>query len=370
MKIACIYPGSQYAAWSVSEGIVYALRQMGHTAIAFARGREGYPPLTQEILLESDLIFFSGLEHLVNSKALFSDGMSAEDWAKLPAPKCAWYHESFFRDDVNLDFKAYREFADHHFFPASQDADLFNQEHFGAKGRCHWLPFGVDLTVFHPPLCSKCRGKKSEPLIVSDVTRIGASKQGVGAAALCDECYGSGFAAPHKDIPVGFIGLIYGKRKEYLIQLLRHLRVPLHLGKVQVEDIDGVNLDDTVLRLAYNYCRCQIFLNLPSLSRLLVTKVLEVMACGTLLVTPVLDKEGEANMALFEHTKHLIYYKPTNMPFINQLLREQLARPEQCAVIGLAGMAEVRKNHNLTLRMEQIFSTMGLEQSTHGMVRV
>ena len=35
-----------------------------------------------------------------------------------------------------------------------------------------------------------------------------------------------------------------------------------------------------------------------------------------------------------------------------------------------AEMAEVRKNHSLTLRMEQILSTIGLEQSTHGMVRV
>jgi spore maturation protein CgeB len=112
--------------------------------------------------------------------------------------------------------------------------------------------------------------------------------------------------------------------------------------------------------LASNTRECKIFFNLPSMSRLLVAKVFEVMACGTFLLTPLIgDGRGaEQNMKLFESGKHLVYYSPSNMPFTAQLLRDWVS-PEKDAErqkIAEAGCREVHAKHNLKIRLEELLA--------------
>ncbi len=231
---------------------------------------------------------------------------------------------------------------------------MFDQAHF-VKGKSHWLPFGVDTNIFHPPVCLKCGGKRAKSVVITSLK--------AGASELCDECFGAGYdlSSSHKDVGVGFIGAIYGKREVFLRQFAHHLTVKLHVGAVEVRDIDGLNLDSTVRRLAYNYSRCKVFFNLPALSNLIVTKIYEAMACGAMMVTPALSEAAAKNMEQFEHIKHLLYYRPENMGFVNQILKECVERNSEREARAIAGYREVREKHNLEKRMEELLTVMGLE---------
>ena len=349
MKIALAFSGKISSAWSVSDGILLTLSRMGHEVIGFCLGRQGTQArITKEILEQQDLIIISGLEHFMHPKELsetkyynfLSEHMTEEDWASLKVPTAAWYHESFVREDQNYDFTRLIPFADHHFFPAQQDAEMLSPQ---LPNHVHHLPFGVDLAVFRPQVCLECAGKKV-------------------SLEICTSCYGSGFAPNNPDLSVGFIGLVYNKRQHFLNNFLKHCKVPLHIGAVVVQDMDGIDAHETALRLARNYRRCKVFLNMPSLSKLLVTKVLEVMACGTMLVTPMLDGDAECNMAPFTNAKHLIYYAPKNAGFLNQTLQNLLDHEADRNRMALAGMAEVRKNHSLRSRLETMLNEFDIRE--------
>ena len=176
--------------------------------------------------------------------------------------------ESFHRDDRNFDFNSVRGLADFHYFPAIQDA-----EEFGGK----WLPFGVDTSIFRP--------KPVE--VIHDAA---------------------------------FLGTMYQKRAEYV----GRIGYPL----VRMQSVSSPNVRTSFDLLADAYCSTKIFVNLPALSRLLVTKVTEVMACGTFLLTPRLDHHSAyRNMEPFEHGKHLVYYNPDDPEEIARLVNYYLANP-------------------------------------------
>lgn len=348
MKIAVVFSGKLSSAWSVSDGLLMTLNRMGHEAIGFCLGRAGmqaHP--SKELLEQQDLLLLSGLEHFTHPKELsethefnfITDSMTEEVWQNLKVLKAVWYHESFVREDQNYDFTRLIPFADHHFFPAQQDAEMMEP---ALPGHVHHLPFGVDTAVFRPQVCLSCGGKSS--------------------IEICTNCYGSGFAENRPDLAVGFIGGMYHKRQFFLQSFLKHCKVPLHLGAVLVQDLDGIDAHETALRLAYNYRRCKVFLNMPSLSRLLVTKVLEVMACGTMLVTPMLEGDAERNMDAFESAKHLVYYAPKHLGFLNQTLQNLLDHEADRKRMALAGMAEVRKNHSLRSRLKTMLEVVGVEK--------
>jgi hypothetical protein len=277
------------SAWCCAEGIVSALREMGH------RVTDGGNPYKAQIpfstLREADLIVLGAPEW-------FPDALRARYgaiWGTLRARKAAWYAESFHRDDRDFDFNAVRSLADRHYFPAIQDA-----EEFGGQ----WLPFGVDTGLFRPR----------------------------SAAATHD---------------AAFLGTIYPKRAQYLA------RIPYKLQRIQSVSSPDVRRSFELLADAYGSTK--IFVNLPALSRLLVTKVSEVMACGTFLLTPRLDHPSALrNMAPFEDRRHLVYYDPNRPEEIADLVTYYLAHPEEREAIAAAGRAEILKNHAMRLPLQKI----------------
>lgn len=354
MKICFIFCGSITAGWSVGDGLANALQKAGHKVLRIPRGRQDCPSLTVEALNVADAIIVSGPEHIFRSHVkgggpngynLTKEELTMYEWKnEVKPPKIFMYHESNHREDQTFGFEDYLQYADYHFFPAIQDAEMFDQEHF-AKGRSFWLPFGVDTDVFKPIVCPVCKGWKQ-------------------FAPDCKKCLGTGTQPSPKDIEVGFVGMMYPKRNTFIAQLSHHMkqgRDPwVTIGNVQVLDIDGPAWTDQVNRLAQNYRRCKVFFNMPAYSELLVSKVAEVMACGTFVLTPMLEGAAEPN-CIFEHAKDLAYYRPANLPFLVQTLREFTERDQQREQIALAGMAKVHKTLSLKVQVPEILSKCGVE---------
>ncbi len=370
VKIAFIFCGFHTAAWSVSDGIVNELRRMGHTVLAAPRGRADCPRLTVEGLNMADAILVSGPEHIFEDKvhrrpnctypyALAEDELTVYEWKHaLKPPKLFWYHESCRREDRNFAFQDFLALGDFHFFPAVQDAETFDQAHF-ALDRSFWLPFGVDTEVFRPSKCMDCGGSgRCGEFIINEKAFGGDARQ-------CKECLGSGVGKNEKTVEAGFIGLLYQKREAFLSRLAEHMKrgrdPTLTVGNVYVQDIEGIPHEEMARRLAENYRRISVFLNFPHLSELLVTKVYEVMACGTFLMTPLLSGSAEANCEQFKEPVQLAYYNPANLPFIVQMMREFMGRPELREQIALAGMVEIRAKHTLRQRLEEMFAKAKIE---------
>lgn len=209
-------------------------------------------------------------------------------WQQLGAKKIAWYAESAYRDDRTFDFNRCKWLADLHYYPAVQDA-----EEFGGT----WLPFAADTTIFRPlPIAKKYE--------------------------------------------TAFLGTIYPKRAEYIqkIGFLIDIIPPIH-AEHPVESFH---------RLAQAYNSTKLFVNMPAYSRLLVTKVTEVMACGTMLVQPALDHpSGIRNMDQFVDGKHLIYYDQSRPHELAAILKYFLHHPEERDAIAAAGLEEVRRAHTM-----------------------
>lgn len=358
MRICYIFCGSLTAAWSSSDGIGQELTRQGHDVLAIARGRVGSPPVTLQTLNSSDLIIVSGPEHILgpqvqdngarglNEYSFTEDEVTLYEWRhEVKTPKVFIYHESNRREDRTFGFENFLSYGDYHFFPAVQDAEQYDQGHF-ALGRSFWMPIGVDTNVFRPTVCATCA---------------------FSPRAQCPNCLGAGFTKNEKTIQVGFIGLRYPKRVAYLRSLEEHWKPgrdpAFHVGHVQITDIDGTPYEETARRLAANYRRIAVFLNLPSYSELLVSKVFEVMACGTLLITPTLAGPSERNCEMFKHAQELVYYKPANVPFLVQTAREFYEREELREKIALAGMIAVREKHSLKQRIHEMLEQCKLEKA-------
>jgi len=380
MKIAVIFCGAVTAGWSAGDGLANAFRKAGHQILPIARSRHDCPNLTVQSLNMADAIIVSGPEHIFrshvkgeppNGYSLAENELTIYEWKhEVKPPKIFMYHESNHREDQTFGFEDYLSLGDYHFFPAVQDAETYDQEHF-AKGRSFYLPFGVDTDVFKPLSCPRCTcGLKGfGPGRISPVTGLsGFSVQELQDGKLCPTCLGSGIVRSPKDIDAGFIGLIYPKRNQFLHSLSQHMkqgRDPwLVIGNVQVLDMDGPAWTDQALRLAMNYRRIKVFLNLPAYSELLVSKVVEIMACGTFIVTPALSGAAEANCDIFQHAKELAYYHPTNLPFLVQTVREFVERDDMRERIAMAGMSKVVEKYALKVQVKQI-----LEQCKLGMAK-
>src|ERR1700758_2974765 len=163
MKIAAFYSDSPFAGWVQAEGFVDVLKRMGHEVVAIP-----VPPTNQvtkaqverinKPIDDCELIIVSGPEWLKKWITTFY-----KDWDKLKAPKVGWYHESFVREDMKLNYADFDKMFDFHFFPDKDDSEKYEGE---------FLPLGVDTEMFRPNYC------------VDTVT-----------------------AAPERDIDVAFIGL-------------------------------------------------------------------------------------------------------------------------------------------------------------------
>ena len=341
----------------MTAGLSAALRRMGHEVTdcplpagdqihpaAFEALKAGLPEIQNAgaqsrsdgtPLQDQDAILVSGPEWV----GPWLDAIYGKyEWKNLGIPRAGWYHESFFREDRVIDFDEVAWISDEHFFPACQDAEFFDQEHF-AKGRAYWLPFGVDTQVF----------------------KLGDRGQGSGCSGLHESRVTN---HESRKYDIAFVGLMYEKRAKYLAALSKHNHPPIRFGNVQVQDLSGSRMRDSAELLAENYSQVKVFLNLPSLSQLLVSKVCEVMACGTFLLTPMLAPERGANknMAPFELGKHLVYYRPAHLGGLAQALREWSSdeKSGERKAIARAGCEEVHSKHRLEQRLEMILERVGL----------
>ena len=378
MKIAFLWCGSVTAGWSIGDGLANAFGKAGHQVLRIPRGRQDCPAVTIQALNVADVVVVSGPEHILHSAvkpgkganlyAFGSEEITLYEWLhEVKPPKIFLYHESNRREDQNFGFEDYLRYGDYHFFPAVQDAETYDQEHF-AKGRSFWLPFGVDTDVFKPLKCTRCTGNiltGYDPGKISPVTGLsGFTAKELQDGRQCPACLGTGTQPSPKDIDVGFVGLMYPKRNQFITHLSQHMkqgRDPwVVIGNVQVLDMDGPAWTDQVLRLAQNYRRCKVFLNLPAYSELQVSKIAEVMACGTFILTPMLEGAAERNCN-FQHAKELAYYRPTNLPFLVQTLREFVERDQQREQIALAGMAKVIETQSLKVQVPEILEKVKIE---------
>jgi hypothetical protein len=280
-------------AWCCADGIVNTLTLLGYHVLDCGHPKLDVVPI--ETLQQADLIILSGAE-FYNQVLVERYGQA---WHELTATKVAWYTESVHRDDYTFPTASYMQLANRHYFPAIQDAEEFGGE---------WLPFGADTVVFNPSPVEK---------------RYGAI----------------------------FIGSMYKKRIEYVKDIGSQLTfVPAVYDKDQ-DQLRGFQM------LADAYSAARIFVNLPSLSRLLVTKVTEVMACRTMLITPAIDHpSGTRNMTQFEDGKHLVYYDPGRPRDIGPLIEHYLSRPAEVDAIANAGWQEITRAHTLRQRLEKIIS--------------
>jgi hypothetical protein len=314
VKIAAFYSDSPFAGWVQCEGFVDVLKRMGHEVVGI-----GVPPVTQitkeqaekinKPIDDCELILVSGPEHLRKWIEAFYPS-----WEKYSAPKVGWYHESFEREDYSLDYAKFERMFDFHFFPDRNDAEKYKGE---------WLPLGVDTEMFW-------------------TTKIGDS---------------SAWCTP-RDIDVAFIGLMYPKRAKFVEELKPHLgdiNIKFMVGcqsewglipAISVFDADGLNMRRSMELLAETYRRIKVFVTFPSLSNVLVAKVLESLSCGCRLVAPMQPVP----------LLHYGYITPQGCAEGIRVALDTIApRPAEAPM-------DVYENHRMELRFEQILSKVGLCQ--------
>ncbi len=313
MKLACFYPGSLYCAWSLATGLVDTLERMGHEVLplpietmpnslscedrsASLGNLHNYP--TSEQLREYDGILLSGPEHMrPEILSLYPD------WRDIAVPRVSWMHETVEREDYGrLPIEAIQELADSTFSPAIQD------EKFGLRR----LPFGVDTEVFKPDWNVR------------------------------------------KDFDTAFVGLIYPKRKQFLDQLIPHLGgIRLLCGNIQVQDLGGLRVRETAALYAENLRRIKVFVNLPTLCQLAVTKVYEVLACGTFLITSAI-----AEYRNFDNVQ-AHFYDSSRPDQLGESIRFCLEHEAERAEATRICCEQVHRLHRLELRCEVLLSALG-----------
>jgi hypothetical protein len=244
-----------------------------------------------------DGIVISGPEHIRPHLLALYPG-----WGGIRVPKISWMHETVEREDYGrLPIDAIKQLADITFCPAAQDA----------RHGLRWLPFGVDTEVFKPD--------SSQPL----------------------------------QYEAAFIGLLYPKRVEFMKKLMPLLHgINLILGNVQVQDLSGICVRETASLYAQNLRKIKVFVNLPTLSQLAVTKVYEVLACGTFLITPSIAEPKN-----FENLQ-AHFYDSTKPESLAESIRFCLREEAQRASAAKECCAQVHRLHRLDLRCEALISAL------------
>jgi hypothetical protein len=250
-----------------------------------------------------------------------------EAWSKLKVPVIARFDESFDRADLGLPerWKELQKWAQHFSFPAHQDAKRFGGE---------FLPYGADVTKFF-------------------------AKQ-AGSYDVCDRCdqMTNVLGDQPKPYDIGFIGTMYPLRGSYLQGLAPNLpdSLTFKYGQCVVQDLSGIRSDESTALLAENYRQLKIFFCLPPMSRLLVAKVFEVMACGTFVMFPKLPGDCRRNNEVFEDGKHIAYYSDGRMTDNAKQIMHYLEHEDEREAIARAGCEFVHKNHTLEGMLEKLLA--------------
>ncbi len=315
MKVAVFYPKNFFASWYALGGYVSALRDLGHEVIDcpvpgnlvrdVAVFRRVLPSL--ELLLTCDVVLSTFHEYL---HPWLEAVYGFEAWQQLLAAGkvIARYDESMDRVDLKLPERLpeLRRWANYHSFPAAQDALRYD----GA-----WHPFGTDTRIFRP-------------------TRT------------------------EKKYDVAFIGTMYQLRQNYLRQLVSFISsdVIFCCGSCMIQDLSGVKARESTELLAENYRQIKIFFCLPPMSRLIVAKVVDVMACGTFVMYPRLPGGSHRNNVLFKHHEHLAYYDLGYFKVNGKQVHHWLEHEAEREQIAAAGGELVRAEHTLPGMLEKILA--------------
>lgn len=330
MKIAIFYPNNMLAGWYSQGGYQQNLERMGHEVIDVAF--PGNTPQLIEQLKERGLV--PELEKLLACDMVLSlyheytlPWLSAiygfENWRKLmdTVPVVGRLDESMDRPDLGLagKFKDLQLWAHALSFPAAQDAKKYG-------GFFH--PFGADPTMFHDK--SADAHGWALPDNISSHTE--------------------------KKFDVAFIGSMYPMRMDYLKRLVEHVpdKLTFHCGPVVVQDLSGVKQYESTKLMAENYRQIKIFFCLPPMSKLLVAKVFDVMACGTFLMFPKLPGEARENCELFKDKEEIVYYEPGYMKKNAEQIVYYLAHPEEREAIAHRGYLRVMKDYTLEKLLEHV----------------
>jgi hypothetical protein len=306
MRLAFWYPDSTFSAWSISAGAVDALCRMGHDvwSCGIVPGSKEldaskYPRATD---LESmDGIIISSPEHIGKYvRDLYPD------WELIRVPKVAWLAETVRREDYGqLDLAPIRRMANVIFSPAIQD------EEFGFR----FLPFGIDMDVFRP-----------DPVV-------------------------------ERDIDVCFIGLMYPKRQQYLDRIKPYLAdIELKLGNIEIKENGKAHPRKTVLAYAEMLRRIKVFVNLPTLSQLVVTKIYEVAACGACMITPLVKGAGNRNHSFVGEPVRL--YDEDHPAKLVEMVTFLLNNPPEQERISRASSKIMYAEHRLELRLQTILDAL------------
>lgn len=312
MKIALFTIHNFLACHYALFGYRETLERMGHEVLDCSfpsnavQNWEQVPAPTVEQLLTCDVVFSTYHEYV---QPWLEKKYSFEQWSMLMGrvPVLARFDESMDRGDLWLPQRVptLKQWATHYSFPAAQDAGKY-----GGK----WLPYGADTTIFYPD--------EGEP----------------------------------KKYEVGFIGTLYPKRHEYLMKLIQHVgrKTTFHSGNVLVQDIAGIRERETTELLAENYRQIKIFFCLPPMSRLLVEKIFDIMACDTMVMYPRYPDDARKNMTLFEDEKHIVYYELGFFANNGKQVKYYLEHPDEISRIAKAGGAFVRSEYTLESMLQKM----------------
>ena len=315
MKIALYYPHNWLASWYTLGGYANTLRDMGHEVIDCPfpgnlvhdvdNVRSRMPTIDQ--LNSVDCILLMFMEYI---QPWLASVYGLELWKHVKVPIVARYDESFDRQDLGL-FDRWEEFIkwapdiNLNFFPAHQDAERYGGQ---------WLVYGADLIKFH---CTSPQTKKYD---------------------------------------LAFVGSFYPLRQQYLAKLSGFLGndVTFNVGQAIVQDLSGIRSEESTDLLAENYRQIKIFFCLPPMSRLLVCKVFEVMACGTFVMFPMLPGDAAHNCTAFNAGLEIVYYEHGYMKKNAEQIQYYLTHEEERETIANAGRDRVYQDYTLQQMLERM----------------
>jgi spore maturation protein CgeB len=147
---------------------------------------------------------------------------------------------------------------------------------------------------------------------------------------------------------------MYPKRARFLQQVAPYLNgLRLVTGNIQVQDLRGLCVRETAALYADNLRKIKVFVNLPTLCQLAVTKVYEVLACGTFLITPAI-----ADYRNFEDLQAHFY--DSNRPDqLAESIRFCLQHEEDRIAATSISCDQVHQLHRLDLRCQVLLSALG-----------
>lgn len=318
MKLALFYPRNIYASWYALGGYRLALEAMGHEVVDCPLPGNNPANIDQlkykpsiEQLTSCDAILLMFAEYVVPWLQVMYGGL--EQWRSIPTHKIARFDESFDRADLSMrmNWDMLKLWADYYSFPAAQDAEKFKGE---------WIGYGIDQSIFHPP------------------------------------------AYPDKKYGLGFIGQLYNKREKYAQLLLPYLDkgTTFSCGPVIITDLSGTPAEgyerlQTEL-LAKNFQQIKVFFVLPPLAQLQVSKIFEVMSCGTFVIAPRLEGAGRKNLSLFQEGKHLVYYQQGDFVGNAKQIMYWLKHDDEREAIARQGAQHMKETHTLEMMLNKILA--------------